>query len=84
MSPQYAHFWADRNDGVTAYRVVRVWLDQIVLWGSYSLDLKVVFLLMRFKMLLTFSVRAKVETLVLSIMVFLVSSTINTQWKTKM
>ena len=61
MSPQYAHFWADRNDGVTAYRVVRVWLDQIVLWGSYSLDLKVVFLLMRFKMLLTFSAVIELE-----------------------
>lgn len=48
-------FGADPNDGVTAYRVVRVWLDQIVLWGPYSLDLKVVFLIMRFKMLFTFS-----------------------------
>ena len=50
-----SHFGADPSDGVTAYRVVRVWLDQIVLWGSYSLDLKVVFLIMRFKMLFTFS-----------------------------
>ena len=47
--------WVRPNDAVTACRVVRVWLDQIVLWGPYSVGLEVVFLIMQFKMLFTFS-----------------------------
>lgn len=55
MSPQYGTPWVRPNDAVTACGAVRVGSGQIVLWGPYSIGLEVVFLIMPFKMLFTFS-----------------------------